>query len=84
MEKTLDKVLDAEKLRELIGKNEKELVQNKIMEAAKNFKRELYLRTDFKLSETTIYYFKNNGYKVLIDYDASVTPFKYMYEISWN
>ena len=63
---------------------QKELLMTKILEAAKNFKQEVYIRSQFKLNEECIYYFKHLGYKVLIEYDTTITPYIYTYEINWK
>lgn len=84
MEQKQEKIISAEKLREVVYNKQIELVFNKILDAAKNFKYEVYIRTDFKLNEKCVYFFKNLGYNVLINYDATIIPYKYSYEISWK
>lgn len=83
MNSTVEEIT-AEKLVHIVQLNQKEIIMNKIIEAAKNFKKEIYLRSDYKLLEDTIYYFKHRGFNVLIDYDTTFQPYKYAYTISWK
>lgn len=76
-------ILSAIELKKYIYRKQIEIIYSKIIEAAKNFRNELYFNCDFKLEEKAINYFKKLGYKIIINYCTSSSPYKYMYEITW-
>lgn len=75
--------LTAQNLVELIYDNELQIVLDKIKDAAKNFRRELFLNSDYALRESTIGQLKKLNYKINTDYNLDRRPSVYMYKITW-
>ncbi len=75
--------MTANKLVELIYENEIVLLLDKIKEAAKNFRRELYINCDYRLRESTIGQLRKLNYKIEVNYNLDRTHYIYMYKITW-
>jgi hypothetical protein len=78
------KELTAQQIRDAQVKEQMNLIMNKILEAAKNFKREVYIRCDYKLFENTIDRIKELGYVVVSNCEEYSIPYKYNYQIMWK
>lgn len=75
--------LTANKLVELIYENELSIMLDKIKEAAKNFRRELFINCDYKLRESTIGQLRKLNYKIEVDWNYNRQHYVYMYKITW-
>ena len=75
--------LTANRLVEIIYENELGLMLDKIKEAAKNFRRELYINCDYRLRESTIGQLRKLNYKIEIDCNYNRQHYVYMYKITW-
>ncbi len=75
--------LTASRLVQIIYENELGLMLDKIKEAAKNFRRELYINCDYRLRESTIGQLRKLNYKIEVSYNLDRIHYIYMYKITW-
>lgn len=77
-------VIPADKLRLSIHKEQVNLIYAKILQAAKNFRFETYISSDFLFNENTMQYFRELGYDIIATLYEEEEPYKYNYVIKWG
>lgn len=83
MEQIAEEYLSKDKLNEIVYSKQTEMVLNKIIEAAKNFKNEVHIVADYALRESTIGRIKKLGYKIEGVCHIETHPYRYTYRITW-